>query len=142
MKCEICHSFIQMKNKTEHDNSKKHKYYSNLVLSTYIVKDVKLDEFNALSKYYFDHMKNFISFTVRVYWNVNNEIQFKSCVPHVSFRLIVHSKTANIKETAFDSLDRALKAYFTGLEIEKIDEIEIGFISDLNDITLDHDMDL
>ena len=31
--------------KTKHDNSKKHKYYSNLILKTYIVKDVKLDEF-------------------------------------------------------------------------------------------------
>ena len=44
IKCEICHSLIQRKNRTTHDNSKKHKYYSNLILNTYIVKDVKLDE--------------------------------------------------------------------------------------------------
>ena len=98
MKCEICHSLIQRKIKTEHDNSKKHKYCSNLFSNTYTVKDVKLDEFNVLSKYYFDHMKEFNSFSVRVYWNVNKEIQFKLSVPHVvSFGLIVHSMTATIK---------------------------------------------
>ena len=45
MKCEICHSLIQRKNKTKHDNSKKHEYFPNLILNTYIVADVKLDEF-------------------------------------------------------------------------------------------------
>ena len=78
MKCEICYSIIQSRNKTKHVNSKKHKYYSNLTLNTYFVKDVKLNEFqDAMSKYYYDHMKQFNSFTVRVYWKVNNEIQFK-----------------------------------------------------------------
>ena len=67
MKCEICHSLIQRKNKTKHDNTKKHKYYSNLILNTYFVNDVKLDEYkDLLSKYFFDHMKKFNSFTVRV----------------------------------------------------------------------------
>ena len=57
MKCEICHSLIQRKNKRKHDNSKKRKYDSNLILNTYIVKDVKLDELEVvMSKYYFDHM--------------------------------------------------------------------------------------
>ena len=74
MKCEICHSLIQKKNKTKHDNSKKHTYYSNLTLNTYFVKDVKLDEFkDVLFKYYFDHMKKFKIFTVRVYWKVNDK---------------------------------------------------------------------
>ena len=89
-------------------------------------------------------MKKFNSFTVRVrvYWKVNNEIQFKLSVPHVvSFGMVVHWMTVNIKETACDFLDRAIKAYLTGQEIEKIDDIEIGFISDLNDITLNHYMD-
>ena len=58
MNCEICHSLLQRKNPTKHDNSKNHKYFSNLILNTYIVKDVKLDEFkDVLPKYYFDHMK-------------------------------------------------------------------------------------
>ena len=64
-------------------------------------------------------------------------------MPHVvSFGMVVHSMTVNIEETACDLLDRAIKAYLTGLEIEKKDEIEIGFISDLNDITFNHYMDL
>ena len=62
MKCEICRSVIPRKKRTKHDNSEKHNQYSNLILNTYIVKDVKLDEFkDVLSKYYLDHMKNFLS---------------------------------------------------------------------------------
>ena len=78
-------SFINTKkNKTKHDNSKKHRYYSNLTLNTYFVKDVKLDEFkDVLFKYYFDHMKKFKIFTVRVYWKVNDEIHIKLSVPHI-----------------------------------------------------------
>ena len=48
MKCEICHSLIQRKNKTKHDNSKNHKYIFYLILNTYIVKDVKLDELKVV----------------------------------------------------------------------------------------------
>ena len=46
-----------------------------------------------------------------------------------------------MEETACDFLKRAIKAYLTGHELEKIDEIEIGFISDLNEITLQLHMD-
>ena len=115
-----------------------------MILSTYLVKDVKLDECkDVLSKYYFDHMKKFISFTVRVYWKVNNEIQFKLSVPLViCFGTIVHSMTLNIKETACVFSDRAKKEYLTEQEIERRNETEIGFISDLNDITFKHYMDL
>ena len=95
-----------------------------------------------MSKYYFDHMKKFNSFTVRVNWKVNIEIQFKLSVPHVvCFGMVVHSMTNNIKETAFDFIERAIKAYLTEHEIENKDEIEIGFISGLNDITFNHYMD-
>ena len=88
-------------------------------------------------------MKKFNSFTARVYCKVNNENQFKSSVPHVvSFGMVVHSMSVNIKETECDFLDKTIKAYLTEHEIEKIDEIEIGFISDLNDIIFNHYMDL
>ena len=64
-------------------------------------------------------------------------------MPHVVFfGVVVHSMTVNIKETACDFLDRAKKAYLTEHEIEKLDEIEIGFTSDLNDNTFNHYMDL
>ena len=115
-----------------------------MILNTYTVKDVKLDEFkDVLSKYYFDQMKKFDSFNVRVYWKVNNEIQFKLSLPHiVSYGTIAFTMTVNTKETARDFLDRVIKVYLTGLEIEEIDEIEIGFISDLKDSTFNHYMHL
>ena len=56
--------------------------------------------------------------------------------------MVVNSMTVILKETACDFLDRATKAYLTGLELEKKDEIEIGFISDLNDFTFNLYMDL
>ena len=55
--------------------------------------------------------------------------------------MVVHSMTVNIKETACNFLNRATKAYTTGQEIEKLDEIENGFISDVKDITFNHYMD-
>ena len=65
-------------------------------------------------------MKKFNSFTVKFYWKVNIEIQFKLSVPHVvSFVMVVHSMTVKIKETACDFLDRAIKAYLAEHEIEK-----------------------
>ena len=141
MKFETSHSLIQRKNKP--DNSNKHKYFSNLILNTSTVKDVKLDEFkDVVSKYYFDHVKKFISFTVKICCKVNNEHQFKLSVAHVvSLGMVVYPMTVNIKETASDFLDRARKAYLKGHEIEKIDETEIVFISDLKDITFNHYMD-
>ena len=144
MKCEICHLLLQRNKRTKHDKSKQHKYYSNLILNTYFVKDVKLDEFEEVfSTYYFNHTKKFDSFTVRVYWKVINDIQYKIFVPQVvSFGTVVHSMTVNIKETACDFLDRAKKDYLTGVEIEKRDKNEIGFISDLKNITFNHYMDL
>ena len=51
MKCEICHSLIERKIMTKHDNSKKHKYFSKLILNTYFVKNVRLNEFkDVMSK--------------------------------------------------------------------------------------------
>ena len=48
-------------------------------------------------------MKKFNSFTVRIYWKVNNDIQFKLSVPHVvSFGMRPLSMTVKIKETACD----------------------------------------
>ena len=144
MECEICQSLLQRKNETKHDISKKQKYYYDLIFFTYTVKDLKLDDFkNVLSTYYFDHTERIISFTVRVFWKVNNDIQLKLSVPHVvSFGMVVHSMTVNIKNTACDFLDRAIKDYLTGLEIEKTEKTEIGFISDLKSINLNHYMDL
>ena len=50
--------------------------------------------------------------------------------------------TVNVKETACDFLDRAIKVHLTAHEIKKIDETGIVFISDLKDITFNYYMDL
>ena len=143
MNCEICHKIIQRKNRTKHDNSTKHEYYSNLNLKTYIVKDKKLDGFkDVMFKYYFDHSKKLNIFTARVYWKVNDEIQSKLSVSHiVSYWTIAFTMSVTMKGSAWVFLDRAIEAYFTDQETEKLDRIKIGFISDLKDITFNHYMD-
>ena len=114
-----------------------------MILNTYILNQVKLDEFeDVMCKYYFDHLKKFKIFTVRGYWKVNDEIQSKLSVPHiVSYGTIAFTMSVTMKQSACSFLDRTIKAYLTGHEIEKIDEIEIGFISDVKDITFNHYMD-
>ena len=46
-----------------------------------------------------------------------------------------------MKESACDILDGTIKAFLTGHEIENIDEIETGLISDLKNVTFNHHMD-
>ena len=45
MKCQVCNTILKKKNKTKHDQTKKHKYFSNLVLYKNIVKDIACDNF-------------------------------------------------------------------------------------------------
>ena len=108
----ICYSILQKKNNTKHDKSKKHKYFSNLILNSYFVKDVKLDDFkNVMFKYYFDHMKKFNNFTVRVYLKIKDEIQFNLSVPLiVSYGTIAITMSVTMEESAREIQDRAIKA--------------------------------
>ena len=47
-------------------------------------------------------------------------MKFKSSVPHiVSYGTIAFGRSVIMKKSACDFLDRAIKAYLTGYEIEK-----------------------
>ena len=41
--CSICLSEIKNKNKKKHEQSKKHKYFSNLIINKYIVRNPEID---------------------------------------------------------------------------------------------------
>ena len=47
-RCELCSTILQKRNKTKHNQSKKHKYYSNLILNRYVIKNVKVNEFKDI----------------------------------------------------------------------------------------------
>ena len=67
-RCELCNGNLLKKNKTKHNQSKKHKYYSNLILNRYLIKDVEVNKFNdILNPYFTAHSEQFYFFEVRVY---------------------------------------------------------------------------
>ena len=46
----------QKKNKTKHEQPKKHKYFSNLVLNKYVIKDVYTNKSeDVITSYYNEH---------------------------------------------------------------------------------------
>ena len=60
-RCELCNTIVQKRNKTKHDQLKKHNYYSNLIINRYVLKNVKVDEFeDKFNPYFIEHSKNSI----------------------------------------------------------------------------------
>ena len=56
----------------------------------------------------------------------------------ITYGQIVHNVTINITEKDCDFLDKAIRNYLNQSSIDKIEEIEIVFISDLKDMTYTH----
>ena len=57
-RCELCNTFLQERYKTKHNQSKKHKYYSNLILNRYVMKDVEVIRFEDIfNPYFIEHTK-------------------------------------------------------------------------------------
>ena len=53
-RCDICDTNLLKRNKTKHEQPKKHKnYYSNLILNRYVIKNVKVDELKDIFNPYF-----------------------------------------------------------------------------------------
>ena len=52
MKCHEINTTIKKKNKSKHEQTKKHKSFSNLVLYKYTIKDIAVDKFeDVLTSY-------------------------------------------------------------------------------------------
>ena len=62
-RCKLCNVMFLKKNKTKYNQSKKRKYYSNLIINRYVIKNVKVDEFKDIfNPYFIEHTKKmFIS---------------------------------------------------------------------------------
>ena len=73
MKCHECNTTIEKKYKSKHEQSKKHKYFANLVLSRCVIKDMAVDKFkDAITLYNNEHIKKIDIFTVWVYFQVDD----------------------------------------------------------------------
>ena len=61
--CELCNVIRQKRNKTKHNQSKKQKYYSNLILKRYVKKDVEVTKFKDVFDPYFTHFLRIFGFS-------------------------------------------------------------------------------
>ena len=52
-RCELCNTILQERNKTEHNQTKKDKYYSNMILNRYVIKNVEVNKFSDVFNPYF-----------------------------------------------------------------------------------------
>ena len=53
----ICLTKIKKRKKNKHEQSKKHEYFSNLIINKYIVKKIEIDKLNDILQSYYDKQK-------------------------------------------------------------------------------------
>ena len=65
--CEVCNTIVSKRYKTKHNQSKKHKLYSNLISSRYVIKNVEVSKFkDVFNPYSTAHTRKCISFTIHI----------------------------------------------------------------------------
>ena len=66
-RCELCNVNLLKRNKTKHNQTKKHEYYSNLILNRYVINNVEVIKFkDVIDPYFVAHSKKFNFFEVCV----------------------------------------------------------------------------
>ena len=81
--CNICLAKIKKRNEFKHEQPKKHKYFSNLIIIKYIVNNNEFyNLIDIIQPYYNEHKKKFDDFTVCVKWMKNGLVVNKISVPN------------------------------------------------------------
>ena len=76
IECDIRLTKINVKNKSKHLKSKRHNYYSNLVINNYCEQNViKVEIKRVFYKYRSQHRKKFNEFEVEKGWKINDIIK-------------------------------------------------------------------
>ena len=106
--CNICLTKLKKRNKNKHEQSKKHKSFSNLIINKYIVKNDENNKFkDILHSYYDKHKMKYENFTVYVMWMKNGLIVNKISVPSIIvYHQIMMRLMITGKETACDYLNK------------------------------------
>ena len=142
--CDICLSKIKLKNKKRHCLTKKHKYFSNLIMKKNLVRNPEIDKLkDIIQPYYNNHKKTFHNFTVCIMWKKNDVLKNKVSVPSAITLEKPHLYKSSMIELSIvvkvspldllDTFDRNIN--------NEVDEINLKFISDLKDVTFLHYMD-
>ena len=141
-RCEFCNTIVQKRNKTKHSQSKKHTYFSNLILNRYVIKLVKVDEFKDISNPYFtEHTKKIVYFSVQVVLKFLDDdidcLRHKTSVSNnVTYNIESENYSTYTTVLAPDFVQGVIKIYLSlGCSPQIIPEIEIVFISNPKDIT-------
>ena len=140
-KCSICLSKIKNKNEKRPEQSKKHKYFSNLIINKYIVKNPETDKLkDIIQEHYDEFKKKFDNFTVCVVWKKIDVLISKISVPSTLtlekphlFKPSMIELPIVIRVSPFDFLDT-----FDRNINNEVGEINIIFISNLDVITFSH----
>ena len=139
---ELCNVILQKTMKTKHDQSKEHKYCSNLILTRYVMKDVEVPKFrDEFDPYFIEHAKKFNFFTVRTIlrhyddeYNINHEINVSN---YVTFGIRSKNFSMLFRQPASDLLHTVISIRYSHKCSPKIfSEIEIVSISHPKDILI------
>ena len=140
---DICLTKRNKRKKNKHEQSKKHKFfYSNLIINKYIVKNYENEKFkDSFQSYYDKHKKKFDNFTVWIICTNKDELVFEIKLPSN----VVLEKRYRIAVDYVGPLFRieSCDKYLDILDLDQYfcDEINIIFISNLEDITFVHFME-
>ena len=137
--CNICLTKTKKQNKNKHEQSKKHKYFSNLIINKYIVRNDEIDKFKDIIQSYFNkHKRKIDIFTICAMWRKNemgvNKLSVSSTItvqkPYLfgpsmfELPLVVRVSPLDFPDT----FDRSCIK-------DELDERNIIFTSDLKDVT-------
>ena len=117
-RCEICDTYLLKRNKTKHDQSKKQKYYSNLMLNRYVIKNVEVNKFkDVFNAYFIAHTRKFnfstVSVLLRFYDGehpLNNKINVSN---YVTYNIQSEHYTTYTTGSASDFLHQDISIYFS-----------------------------
>ena len=71
---DICDINFLKRNKTKNEQSKKQKYYSKRILNRYVIKNVKVSDFeDEFNPFFIEHSRKFKFFTISILLNLYNE---------------------------------------------------------------------
>ena len=143
-KCNICLTKIKKRNKNKHEQPKKHKIFSNLILNKYNVRNPEIDKFKDINQSYYDeYKKKFDNFTACVKWMNNGLVVKKISAPSTTtlqkawlFKPSVIELPIVVRVSPLDFL----YTFDRNCINDEVDEIAITFLSDLKDITFSHYM--
>ena len=115
---ELCNTNLLERNKTKHNQSKTHRYFWNLILNRYVIKNVEVSKYkDVLNPYFIEHTRKFNFFTVRITLRfyedehpLNHKINMSN---YVSYNVPSAHYTTHTTEPATVFLHRVISIYFS-----------------------------